>query len=156
MEFKGRHGRLPGALFTPSLGAVAGPVIADAAAKAPGHRSHWPLLTFAFALGLVGLMRNPDWFSDDAEQDSPTGVASPADPHSAMHEPVVSSHASIEIGMATDTVRGIEGEPMTTGNSRWEYGPSWIRFENGVVVDWYSSPMHPLKTSTSQPQPLGN
>ena len=33
----------------------------------------------------------------------------------------------------------------------WEYGPSWVRFECGQVVDWYSSPLNPLKASRSCP-----
>lgn len=53
--------------------------------------------------------------------------------------------------MDTDVVRAIQGEPVIGGTDHWEYGPSWIRFENGKVVDWYSSPLNPLKTTTVQP-----
>ena len=39
------------------------------------------------------------------------------------------------------------------GENRWDYGPSWIRFENDKVVDWYSSPLQPLKHATKHAPP---
>jgi hypothetical protein len=55
--------------------------------------------------------------------------------------------------MDADAVRAIEGEPTLIGGDRWEYGPSWIRLEDGKVTDWYSSPLRPLRTATAQPAP---
>jgi hypothetical protein len=63
------------------------------------------------------------------------------------------SRSTIALGMDTDAVRAIEGDPMLVGENRWDYGPSWIRFENDKVVDWYSSPLHPLKTPSPHPMP---
>ena len=58
--------------------------------------------------------------------------------------------------MDADAVRASEGEPtLMVSNERWEYGPSWIRFEHGKVVDWYSSPLYPLNTATRR-SPHGN
>ncbi len=57
----------------------------------------------------------------------------------------------LELGMDADAVRTIQGDPVISGADHWEYGPSWIRFENGKVADWYSSPLSPLKTATAQP-----
>lgn len=57
----------------------------------------------------------------------------------------------LELGMDSGTVRAIQGNPVISGADHWEYGPSWIRFENGKVVDWYSSPLNPLRTATVQP-----
>lgn len=55
----------------------------------------------------------------------------------------------IALGMDADTVRAREGPPGDIiAGERWEYGPSWIRFENNKVVDWYSSPLRPLDAPT--------
>jgi hypothetical protein len=35
---------------------------------------------------------------------------------------------------------------------RWDYGPSWVTFDHGKVNDWYSSKLHPLKTSHARPE----
>ena len=58
---------------------------------------------------------------------------------------------ALEIGMSTDQVRSIEGEPTSIHEDRWEYGPSWIRFEHDEVVDWYSSPLRSLATAKRTP-----
>jgi hypothetical protein len=52
-------------------------------------------------------------------------------------------------GMGEDAVRAAEGEPLIMSDGRWEYGPSWVRFEGHKVVDWYSSPLRPLKSAPS-------
>lgn len=52
--------------------------------------------------------------------------------------------ASIHVGSTTGDVLSIEGRPIANGAGRWDYGPSWIRIEDGRVVDWYSSPLRPL------------
>lgn len=51
--------------------------------------------------------------------------------------------------MDSGTVRTLEGEPVMISGQRWDYGPSWIRFEDDHVVDWYSSPLHSLKAARS-------
>src|SRR3546814_6602739 len=45
------------------------------------------------------------------------------------------------------------GQPVSRelGGTHWQYGSSWVRFECAQVVDWYSSPLHPLKASRSSP-----
>ena len=57
----------------------------------------------------------------------------------------------IAIGMTAAEVREIEGEPLLVHDDRWEYGPSYVRFERDVVVDWYSSPLRALKVSAERP-----
>ena len=66
-------------------------------------------------------------------------------------QPVVAPPRLIEIGMDAETVRSIQGDPVQWEGSEWIYGPSWIRFERGRVIDWYSSPLRRLKTETSSP-----
>jgi hypothetical protein len=43
------------------------------------------------------------------------------------------------------------GEPDSVHGNRWEYGPSWVRFEDGRVSDWYSSPLRELGATTRTP-----
>src|SRR3546814_13650073 len=62
----------------------------------------------------------------------------------------------LELGMDTETVRAIQGEPMRINGGTWEYGPSWLRFEHGELVDWYSSPLHRLKTRSPSPASDGS
>jgi hypothetical protein len=68
-----------------------------------------------------------------------------ADAESAQATP------KLEIGMDMQAVRQIQGEPAQQEGSRWFYGPSWLYFEDDHLVDWYSSPLYPLKTATSSP-----
>jgi len=66
----------------------------------------------------------------------------------AGHAPVV----SMTLGMTTDEVIAIEGEPTRRADDRWEYGPSWVRFEDDQVVDWYSSPLRALHVVSPRPR----
>lgn len=80
--------------------------------------------------------------------------ATPAADAEALHEdgqPLTAPPRLIEIGMDSETVRSLQGDPLQWNGSEWIYGPSWIRFERGRVVDWYSSPLHRLKTETVSP-----
>ena len=56
-------------------------------------------------------------------------------------------------GMGAREVVSLLGDPVSRefGGSHWQYGPSWVRFECDEVVDWYSSPLRPLKASRSRP-----
>lgn len=56
-------------------------------------------------------------------------------------------------GMTPDEVLALHGEPLgwDGDSAQWMYGPSWIRFRCARVVDWYSSPLKPLKTAASKP-----
>jgi hypothetical protein len=60
----------------------------------------------------------------------------------------------LEVGLTTEEVSRIEDAPVTHDDERWDYGPSWIMFERGKVVDWYSSPLRPLRHATMHPPPL--
>lgn len=56
-------------------------------------------------------------------------------------------------GMPERDVVALLGHPVSRelGGTHWHYGSSWVRFECAQVVDWYSSPLHPLKASRSSP-----
>ncbi len=57
---------------------------------------------------------------------------------------------AIAPGMGKDTVRNILGEPFDMHALRWSYGPSWVQFRCDKVVDWYSSPLRPLRVSAAR------
>jgi hypothetical protein len=63
----------------------------------------------------------------------------------------VQASALLTVGMKDDEVAAIEGEPTMRSPDRWEYGPSWVRFEGGGVVDWYSSPLRSLHVRSTHP-----
>ena len=62
--------------------------------------------------------------------------------------------AQLEIGMKAADVMAIQGRPVDVRDEEWDYGPSWLRFDKrGRLIDWYSSPLRPLKAATESPPP---
>ena len=55
--------------------------------------------------------------------------------------------------MGSQTVLELQGEPHEMQGQRWHYGPSWIEFRCGQVVDWYSSPLAPLAVGSPRAAP---
>lgn len=146
LDFEHVHGRLPGAArASPGQLHVRAPAQepATVASTDPepmaGSSRHWRYLV---ALGLVALVMY--WSSRPATTVSmfahQTGSGT-----SHAKEVASVSNGFVEAGMGTDQVRKIQGEPFNSHEYRWEYGPSWIQFECHKVVDWYSSPLHPLQ-----------
>lgn len=154
MEFHRRHGRLPGAAMPPSRFTMP-----DAAAQ-PAYSSsvppNTPLRTspparskLLVALAMIGtgvLLWN---IATMALLTDTTSTRTPANEDGAPSAPTVKPLLSI--GMSTDGVRAIEGEPLFIHGDRWEYGPSWISFDGDAVIDWYSSPLHPLRVPGRRP-----
>jgi hypothetical protein len=169
MDFHRRYGRLPGApqSSTPDPGAggreLSGMVrempdpfagrrtasVADAPrhaeAAAGGRRSHTRLavLLVIAALGTLGwAMHEASLSSSDGSDDNTTMQAGAGSvSHDAASEGLV-----LHAGMSAADVRSVEGEPLAIHGDLWEYGPSWIRFDHDEVVEWHSSPLHPLHT----------
>ena len=50
----------------------------------------------------------------------------------------------LSLGLDAAEAERIAGPPMFRSAERWEYGPSEIRFVDGKVSGWYSSPLRPL------------
>jgi hypothetical protein len=161
LRFHRKHGRLPGAAPAPApaharavpsrersfptgASTTGTPTPALPEAGAPRASLRAPLLLIAVAVAVVFVVLNPS--NDDAP-----GSQQPA--HAAIPDEAQTNAAPIdellEIGMDMETVREIQGEPMQKDGSEWIYGPSWLRFERGHLVDWYSSPLHALKTATA-------
>lgn len=170
MEFHRRYGRLPGAPQAASPGVSTGSrevsgvvrempdpfaTSRDASfSRAPWqpepshatHRSHGriALLLIIVALGVLGwTMHTASLTSSSANADDDTTAQSGAG--SVSHESA-SEGVMLHMGMSGDEVRTLEGEPLAMHGDLWEYGPSWIRFEHDEVVEWHSSPLHPLHT----------
>ncbi len=142
MEFHARNGRLPGeshmggAMPSARIG-VAAP-IEEPDRSGPGH-ARWLLLLPLMALGLFWLAeRNND---DGATSRETTTAATP------RGGPVT----RLRLGLRQDQVLALLGEPVSRNATLWQWGPSWVAFECGQVVDWYSSRLRPLKTAGEVP-----
>lgn len=151
LEFHRHYGRLPGASpasFAPlDRSAIQAPRFAGGA-MAPGAERRGPSRTMVYGMLVVAALLV--WWL------SRTGVTLPGilggvamderrtPPPTAM---------SLRTGMHAGEVVSILGDPVSRelGDTHWEYGPSWVRFECGRVVDWYSSPLNPLRASRSRP-----
>lgn len=46
----------------------------------------------------------------------------------------------VTVGMDEQQVRRILGAPTGMHDGRWDYGDSWVQFQCGQVVGWYSAP----------------
>lgn len=118
-EFHRLHGRLPGAAKTDGGRALfefePESVSGPAPVAGKRHRARYSVLV---ALVTVLLL----WLHD-------TIFAGPR----------------VTLGMSAEDVHAVQGEPSTVIGPRWGYGPSWIEFHCGKVVDWYSAPQEPLR-----------
>lgn len=48
-------------------------------------------------------------------------------------------------GSTKSEVRSIQGDPIRESDKMWDYSVSRVFFEDDRVVDWYESPLDPLK-----------
>ncbi|MBE1161956.1 J domain-containing protein [Dyella acidiphila] len=155
MEFLRLHGRLPGAPppqgVTPQRASPTPrpsptpPPPRPTSARAPRRpQVKWliPIALLAVVIlfwGASAVNAPADGGADGATRDNDaTRVEAPAPP-------------MLSLGMSQENVRAIEGNPVEIRDDLWEYGPSWVRFDHGSVVDWYSSPLHSLKTVQAKP-----
>lgn len=148
MEFQRQHGRLPGATLrvrfpVPEANAPSGRV-ALPSRHSTSRRSGIVVLVAALVVAVLvwnGVAWSPSPPDASVRASDTRGLPL----GSAVNTP------ALEIGMSSDQVRSIEGEPTGIHDDRWEYGPSWIRFEHDEVVDWYSSPLRTLATAKRTP-----
>lgn len=145
IRFHRQHGRLPGAM--PLAGIAAQPAVE---AKPPAHvarprrSSGVYLLLLGGGFGLWALYAAfsagepapvPEYPTAATAMSTPVGIPQPLEGD------------GLRPGMPKRAVLAEVGEPFVREEERWSYGPSWIRFEDGRVVEWYSSPLHPLRVS---------
>lgn len=151
------HGRLPGATpaAVPDFSTMATDpqrvlqARRERPAPAPHQRpNRWLLLVLSLVaiIPLWNLIPSLDTGTTVAQQ-----AASALRDDSAPPAPTL-----VELGMEPGTVTELAGPPIvdTSNGEHWVYGPSWVRFECGQVVDWYSSPLHPLPVAQPRPTPL--
>ena len=145
VRFHRQHGRLPGALPKtptepePTVVETSAPAVSEAPAR---RRPRITLLLIAVAVAAgIWMLLIPE----------PETIATPdypvrtAEPRGAPSSPAPLRRQGLQVGMPQRVVLEIIGEPVTRELDRWMYGPSWIRFEQGAVAEWYSSPLHPLR-----------
>ena len=148
IAFQRQHGRLPGA---PRARAVDPDVNTSrrSAITMPARTSPYRLLLllgFCVA-GLLLWNSGPDSDLPLGDSLAPTATATASETVSRPQAAV----QNINIGTDADVVRRLQGAPILISGNRWDYGPSWIRFENHKVVGWYNSPVRPLKTVSTEP-----
>jgi len=151
MEFHRRHGRLPGAM--PAAAAPRAPVgIPAPAVFVPAEPSKARQWIFAALILLLIAMALWSWAGAGREDASRTATTAPAVGTTAApaDAPV---DVVMDLGTTAERVRELNGEPVSGWEQRWEYGPSWVAFRCGLVSDWYSSRLRPLKVATEHPSP---
>jgi len=153
IRFHRIHGRLPGSTprFTaPASRAAYEPHHAPSQPpRAPtrndrGAPSATPRIAVLSVLALVVVMVVLHW-SETApvapHQDANEALAATVDPNTPR----------LELGMEEAAVIAIQGQPERVQDNVWNYGSSWVRFEEGHLVDWASVPPNRLMTITPRP-----
>jgi len=149
--FHRRYGRLPGGTHSapraamPRTGRVVQPLNEEARPARGSRRWLW--------LALVGGLLWAAWsggvFDDTGDVD---GNAAPGRTVGATATaPTANLAGLIILGTDAATVRALEGRPVMESPQRWDYGPSWIAFNDGKVSDWYSSKLRPLRVASAHP-----
>ena len=163
LRFHQQHGRLPGA-STPVRGDLARPSVRGDAAPMQGHpvidrggeaasgQVRWWLLGMV-AIGLLVWAVSRLAELEDAIAPEPAPTATVRVPSPAAAAPTAPRAPGIRVGMRADDVLNVQGAPVARTDERWDYGPSWIRFDEGRVVEWYSSPLRALRIDRS-PAPV--
>lgn len=157
LRFHQQHGRLPGAT-TAARGEIARSSPTRAASThdatvpgggdepAQGHVRWWVLGMLVIGLLVWTISRLAEL--EDAIAPEPA-------PAPAVHARATTDAAAsprtpgIRLGMRADDVLHVQGAPVARTDERWDYGPSWIRFDKGRVVEWYSSPLRALRIDRS-------
>lgn len=146
MQFHRQHGRLPGAAAERSEAhteahaeaRVSAPLNAPSAR--PSHRRWWLMLMVATAL--CGY-----WLLSDQPEAELVSTPAPVRAVTTVGAKAHSAYDGIQRGMPKTVVTEILGAPISMDQDRWYYGPSWLRFEDGRLVEWYSSPLRRLRIS---------
>jgi hypothetical protein len=153
MEFHRLHGRLPGATRRTKAGGIAGarPPNAEIGAPVGAGSVAGPRPDRRYLLVALPALAALYWLGAQSETVArldPEGSADAA-ASGATSAPKV---ARIGVGTERALVLQIQGTPLRQDGHRWHYGSSWIDFACGQVVDWYSSPLAPLKVGDRNPE----
>lgn len=159
-DYHRAYGRLPGETLRRTANAADPNSRPAPTPSAPGGRlRRWIVLALAAATTTYWL-----WPREAAIEPiaAPVAIAPPApsstattsargfsDPYADASSP---TRKSVQIGDTKLKVRAILGPPILGTAEVWEYGPSHVRFEDGRVIDWYSSPLTPIAVDESSRQ----
>ncbi|HEY0505334.1 MAG TPA: J domain-containing protein [Lysobacter sp.] len=159
IRFHRIHGRLPGAAprTAPALAhairagrnngeTLASPHAARAVAtmERTASASTTPKVAIFSVLALVVVMVALHW--SESGPPSPAATAEAGDVADAAPDA-----PRLELGMEEAAVVAIQGPPERVQDGVWNYGSSWVRFEDGHVADWASVPPNRLMTATPRP-----
>lgn len=157
LAFHRRHGRLPGTApesrpgFSPRFSSPppsSGRSVQTRRRPPPAFPydppKRWLLLVFSLVaiIPLCTLLPN---HGIDAARTPPDASAAGGDPAEIVP-------TFVELGMDAAGVAALLGAPVINADNEqhWFYGPSWIRFECGKVVEWHSSVLRPLPVADSR------
>lgn len=147
MDFHARYGRLPGSM--PCADRHAAPrsfaAMSPEAARPKRSRLAW---TLGLPVAALATWLFVDW---QLQEGATQGSGALQETTSTAPRADADPHARLRLGMSGTEALAIQGEPVIRNDSLWQWGPSWIAFECGVVSDWYSSRLRPLKVATSVP-----
>lgn len=152
LEFHRHYGRLPGAPAAAPRRAHVAPergwpahTMAEAEEVAPPRRQ-----SRLFVYGILLLAAGLVWWLTRTDAPAPGLSGGVAGNERQTARPAA---IALRLGMHAGDVVAMLGEPAgrELGGTHWLYGPSWVRFECSQVIDWYSSPLEPLRASRSRP-----
>lgn len=155
LSFHKRQGRLPGskphAPATPRKAALRYPTPPKAtpATGIPSTSSGRGNLLVALLIALIMVMILMD-FSSETLGLGASGEGTADTQSTAAHlEPPPPTQ--LVLGMDATEAIIVQGQPHQIRGDEWSYGPSWLKFEKGRLVDWHSSPLRRLRTDTQNP-----
>ena len=153
IEFHARHDRLPGGIAPRRTFETPAPPSRPAPPEpaSSSARRAWLGIPLLLLCGWIfWAAQYPDEDPAASSQDAAVEAAASATLPPPPHEP---AQRALDLGMSMREVLALQGEPPIRGETRWEYGPSWISFEKGKVSDWHSSPLRPLRQASQNPPP---
>jgi len=151
LDFHRHYGRLPGAVpaAAPRRSSPHAPSQWDDEEQDPDAPARRPSKLVVYGMLVLAALLVWWWSRTDAETFGIEGAGI------VENERQTAAAAAIRLlpGMTPDEVLALHGEPLGWDGdaTQWTYGPSWIRFRCARVVDWYSSPLKPLKAAASKP-----
>ncbi|GGK09042.1 J domain-containing protein [Luteimonas terricola] len=153
LDFHRHYGRLPGAPPAPSVRRRHDPAeparrMEDAVEPELEQEARRPSKVVVYGIVLVAALLV--WWLSRTEAPLPGFLESVI---GNKRETAPPAAIALRRGMPARDVLALLGDPVSRefGDTHWEYGPSWVRFECAEVIDWYSSPLRPLKASRSRP-----
>ncbi|MFC3815766.1 J domain-containing protein [Lysobacter sp. GCM10012299] len=112
----------------------------------PAPNRTTPTLAIVTILVLVIVMLALHWSESGVEQKMENSLHAQEAEHAYD-----SQEPRLELGMEEGAVFAIQGAPVVVQDGVWNYGSSWVRFEDGHLVDWSSVPPNRLRTATPRP-----